>query len=411
MKVTLIIVLILLGTRTFSQERGLAYFIEKARINSPLLAGYNNQINSVTIDSLLNRAAYMPQIAATLNAGYAPVINGYGYDLAISNGQFASGLLGYSQKIPGKKQVAGQSASYGLIKQAVLLNKKIAVKDLTRLIIAQYITAWGTLSQITYNRKITALLQEEDAILKKLTQQSVYKQTDYLIFNVAVKQQELTVLQLSQQYQNDVALLNYLAGETDTATVALQEPDVYLKALENKNDIFLKQFDTDSLTLKNNDRLIDNGYKPSLAVLGDVGYSSTFIYYGQKNVGFSFGLGLTVPIYDGHQRSLQHKKNEVALATVKAYKTNFTKHYAQQLFMLDQKLKQAAETAILLQSQLAVAEALIEANKKLLLTGDAQITEYIIALGNLLAIRGGIDQNNIGKLQIINQINYWKLNE
>jgi hypothetical protein len=57
------------------------------------------------------------------------------------------------------------------------------------------------------------------------------------------------------------------------------------------------------------------------------------------------------------------------------------------------------------------AEALIAANKKLLLTGDAQITEYIIALGNLIAIQDGIAQNNVSKLQIINEINYWKSNE
>lgn len=105
------------------------------------------------------------------------------------------------------------------------------------------------------------------------------------------------------------------------------------------------------------------------------------------------------------------KKNEAALETIKGYKNNFERQYTQQLFMLNQKLNQTIETANVLHSQLLVAEALIEANKKLLLTGDAQITEYIIALGNLISIQDGIAQNNVSKLQIINEINYWKSNE
>lgn len=411
MKVRFFILLVMLVCKSFSQERDLHYFIEKAQTNSPLITDYKNQIQATVLDSLLNLATYKPQVSATLNTVYAPVINGYGYDTAISNGQMVTGLVGFNQKILGRNQVTTQADSYKLIKEALSLNKKLAIKDLNKVITAQYITAWGTASQISYNQKIAALLNEEDAILKKLAQKSVYKQTDYLIFNATVKQQELVALQLKQQYQNDIALLNYLAGETDTAAITLKQPDVSLNTLANTNNIFLKQFEVDSLKLQNGNRLIDNAYKPSLLVLGDAGYSSTFVYQSHKNIGFSFGMGLSIPIYDGRQRSLQHKKNEVAMATINAYKANFKRQYRQQLHMLEQKLQQAAETATILQSQLVVAEALIEANKKLLLTGDAQVTEYILALSNLLGIRSGISQNNMSRLQIINEINYWKSNE
>ena len=94
-----------------------------------------------------------------------------------------------------------------------------------------------------------------------------------------------------------------------------------------------------------------------------------------------------------------------------AYKTNLKKQYAQQLLMLNLKLKQSAAVENQLQSQLLIAEALIEANKKLLLTGDAQITEYSIAVGNLIAIKNAISLNNSNKLQIINEIHYWSFND
>lgn len=401
----------MIGVRSFSQEKDLIYFIEKARTNSPLLADYQNQIKISTLDSLLNRAAYKTQIAGNLNANYSPVINGYGYDTALSNGQMVSALVGVNKRILGKNQINSQADSFKLIKDALVINKKIAVKDLDKSIIAQYIAAFGTETQMTYNNKITSLLKEEEVILKKLARNSIYKQTDYLIFNATVKQQELTALQLKQQYQNDLALLNYLTGETDTTFVKLKTPDLTIKSDQEQSSVFFKQFEVDSLKIKNSDKLIDNAYKPSLSLLGDAGYNSSFISQGYKNFGVSVGLGLSIPIYDGNQRSLQHQKNSMALATIESYNKNFKRQYDQQLLLLNQKFNQSTETYKVLQSQLAVAETLIEANKKLLLTGDAQITEYIIALSNIISIQNAISQNTVNKLQIINEINYWKANE
>ena len=59
---------------------------------------------------------------------------------------------------------------------------------------------------------------------KELTQKNVYKQADYLSFLVTLQQQQLTRSQLSVQYKNDFATLNFLAGIVDTATTKLAEP-------------------------------------------------------------------------------------------------------------------------------------------------------------------------------------------
>ena len=412
MKFTILLIIFFSFFKSFSQEKDLNYFLEKAQNNSPLIKDYNNQIKSVAIDSLLFRATRKPQVSGNLNANYAPVINGFGYDAAVSNEHTVSGLVGVNQKIIGKNQINSQYETFEILKKSLILNQKVALKDLNKAIIAQYISASGSSEQIGYNKKLAILLKEETDILKKLTQNSIYKQTDYLIFSATVKQQELVLLQLKQQYQNDLALLNYLSGETDTTFVNLKKPEIALKNIKSSDKIiFLKQFEVDSLKLQNQNKLIDNGYKPLLSLLGDAGYLSSFLNQGYKNFGFSAGLGLSIPIYDGNQRSLQHQKNETALSTNLAYKNNFNKQYKQQLLMLNQKLKQAKDIENQLQSQLKITDALIEANKKLLLTGDAQITEYIIAVGNLITIKNAITQNNSSKLQIINEINYWSFND
>jgi outer membrane protein TolC len=412
MKSTFWVLLFLCSLSSFSQEKDLQFYIEKAQINSPLLKDLSNQIKSNALDSLINRANYKPQITGNLNANYAPTINGYGYDTAITNGQTVSGLIGINQKIIGKSIINSQAETFKLIKDGLLLNKSIALKDLNKAIVSQYITTSGSLEQMDYNQKMISLLKNGAVVLKKLTQNSIYKQTDYLLFISTVKQQELQVLLLKQQYQNDLSLLNYLSGETDTTFVKLKNPDVVLKNIQNNDKIvFLKQFEVDSLKIKNQNKLIDNAFKPSLSLLADAGYLSSFTYQGYKNIGLSVSLGLSIPIYDGNQKSLQHQKNETALATNLAYKKNFNKQYVQQLLMLNQKLKQTIETENQLQSQLQIADALIEADKKLLLSGDAQITDFVIAIGNVITINNSISQNKINKLQLINEINYWSSND
>ena len=412
MKSTFFFILVLFSVKSFSQEKDLRFYMEKAQTNSPLLKDLSNQIKSNSIDSLLNKANYKPQIAGNLNANYAPVLNGFGYDTALSNGQTISGLVGVNKKIIGKNQVNSQAESFQLLKESLVLNKKIASKDVNKLITAQYITASGSAEQLDYNQKMASLLKDEATILKKLTQNSIYKQTDYLVFLSTIKQQELQVLQLKQQYQNDLGLLNYLSGEADTTFVNLKKPDVTLKTIQSADKIvFAKQFEVDSLKIINQNKLIDNAYKPSLSLIGDAGYLSSLTYEAHKNFGLSVGLGLSVPIYDGNKKSLQHQKNETALATNLAYKANFNKQYQQQLLILNQKLKQAVAIENQLQSQLQIVDALIEANKKLLLTGDAQITDFVIAIGNVITINNSISQNKINKLQLINEINYWSSNE
>ena len=365
MKELFLFVCLIIGINSFSQEKELRYFIDKAQTNSPLLKDISNQLKSNALDSLLNLATRKPQVNANLSGNYAPVIADWGYDAAITNAHVLSGLVGVNQKIVSKNNRNNQLQIYQLIKDGLTTTKKIAMKDVNRAITSQYITASATSEQIAYNEKTAAVLKEESNILKQLTQHSVYKQTDYLLFSATVKQQELVLLQLKQQYQNDLGLLYYLAGETDTTTVHLQKPNIALKDNGKSNkSIFFKNFENDSIKLQNQNRQIDFAYKPSISLLADAGYLSSFAILPYQNFGLSVGFGITVPIYDGGQRTLQHQKTAAALETNLAYKNNFKKQYQQQLLLLNQKLKQTQQLEKALQQQLKITETLIDAQKK-----------------------------------------------
>ncbi len=391
-----------------AQSNQLQYYIDNALHNSPLLKDYQNQVQLNKYDSLLIQASFKPQVTGSSINSYAPVIRGWGYDDIVTNGGGFATLVGVNKSLPNKKNLAAQFENIGLQNQSIANTSQITEQDLKRTIIAQYITADGSLQQLNVNKEISNLLYREEIILKKLTQSNVYKQADYLAFLVTLQQQDLLVKQLTIQYNNDLGTLKYLSGITDTATVLLQNPDINLKPLPGiTQSVFFKQFKIDSLKLSNNKRLVDINYRPKVNLYADAGFNSTLAYSAYKNFGTSFGVSLIVPVYDGKQKQLQYSKIDIAEKTRASYQSFFSSQYRQQIAQLTQQLSATEDLITDINNQLKYTQSLIDVSGKLLGAGEVRITDYIIALNNYINAKNLITQNNISRLQIINQLNYW----
>ena len=391
-----------------AQTNQLQYYIDIALQNSPLLKDYQNQVASNKYDSLLIRAGFKPQVTGSSINSYAPVIKGWGYDGAITNGAGFASLVGVNKLIPNKKNTTAQFDNINLQSLSIANTSSITEQDLKRTIIAQYITAAGSLQQLNVNKEISSLLTKEETILKKLTQSNVYKQADYLTFLITLQQQDLLVKQFSIQYKNDLNTLKYYCGTTDTSTVILQSPDISVKPLPGvTQSVFFKQFEIDSLKLTNNKRLVDINYRPKVNLYADAGYNSSLTYKAYKNFGTSFGLSLTVPIYDGRQKQLQYSKIDLTEKTRANYKSFFTSQYQQQITQLTQQLNATEELITDINNQLKYIQALKDVDEKLFGTGEMKIIDYILTLNNYINAKNLITQNKISRLQIINQLNYW----
>jgi outer membrane protein TolC len=394
--------------RICAQNKSLDRYVNAALQNSPLLKDYNNQIRSNLIDSLRIHASYKPQVAGNSTNTYYPVINGWGYDNIITNGTNISELVGVTQKLVSKQNLQNQYEAIRLQNESLNVTGKISEQDLKKTITTQYITAFGTWQQLNFANELLGLIKKEETILKQLAENGTYRQTDYLTFLVTVQQQQIQISQARQQYQNECATLNYLSGIADTSFVELSTPlldSTLLPQLENT--VFYHQFEVDSLKLRNSDAQIDLSYKPKINLYADGGYISSLMYQPYKNFGASFGVNVAVPIYDGHQKKMQHDKIAIAEETREQYRDFFRTQYDQQIAQLLQQLHSAQQLIDETTDQLKYAQGLIDANKKLLETGDARIADYIIAIGNYISMRNIITQNTINKLQIINQLNYW----
>lgn len=406
--ILLIYLTVCVSASAFSQTRDLDYYIDQAVANSPLLKSYHNQYLSGLIDSQRIAANYKPQVTATSNDMYAPVINGYGYDPVITNIGNYNALLNVSQTFVGRKNLQTQYAATHLQNDSLLAAADISVQDLKRTITAQYVTAYGDLQQLDLNNKISTLLRNEDTILRKLTENNIYHQTDYLTFKVTLQQQELQLRQLRIQYQTDFATLNYLCGIYDTSSAQLSKPDINLKQLPDlANSIFLKQYYIDSLKLQNSISLINYSYHPKVNAFVNGGFYSSLLFESYKNFGGSVGLNLTVPIYDGHQRKMQIKQLKLEESTRLNYQDFFIVQHNQQIAQLIQQLHATEGLLDGINEQIKYAETLIKVDGKLMETGDTRIADFVIAINNYLNANNLLTQNSINRMQIINQINYW----
>lgn len=395
-----------------AQKKDLNYFINNSVTNNPRITELQNLILENRLDSQLIVAGNKFQIEGSGNAFYSPVVNGYGYDATITNGQQFSALIALNKQIYNKRNLDLQFKTLQIQNDSLNITSAISKQDIKKAIVAQYITTYGDQLQLDFNDEVINLLQKEESLLKKLTQKNVYKQSDYLSFLVTLQQQQLTRNQLLVQYKNNYATLNFLSGIIDTTTQTLAAPNIEVaNNFDTINSPFFLNFKNDSLRILNRRAIVEVGYRPKVNLFADAGYQSTFTILPYKNFGTNVGINLTVPIYDGHQRQLQYSKLNIEERTRQSEKDFFAKQYKQQIQQLEQQLKELENLNGPINQQIKYLQTLIEVNGKLLETGDIKITDYVLALNNYITSKNLVVQNQVAWYLVIHQLNYWNLKQ
>jgi outer membrane protein TolC len=388
-------------------EHTLNDYLQTALKNSVFFIDNQNQIQSLAFDSMRIRAGLRPHVNFTSNDMYAPVINGYGYDEVITNGGNYNALLGVNYTIVGKNNLNNQYSSLYIQKQILELKTKLSERDLKQTVTAQYITVYGEQQLLSNSEKILKVLGNEDLLLKSITEKGQFRQTDYLSFLISYKQHQLSYSQQKLQAQNDLYILNYLCGITDTTYIILTDPALNTSPVFNRDQtISFRQFFLDSLRFQNSIEQIMFTYKPRLSLLGDAGFNSTLTYHAEKNFGASVGLNFVVPIYDGNQRKLQLEKIKFSENTRLGYADYFRKQYTMKQLQLQQQLAETEKLIIEAGEQMKISETLLNANGKLLESGDIRITDYVQSITDYISSQLTLQQLVTGKMQLINQYNF-----
>lgn len=390
-----------------AQQRELNYYIDQGLQTSPLLKDYQFQIQAKTADSLLVAAGQKPLVEGTSLLSYAPVIDGRGYDEAITNGKNIGASVAVSQPLFNRKVRMGEYQRIGIERSRAGNSYAITAMQLRHDITAQYLVACGDQEQLQWNRSLAVLMKEESVILEQLVGQGQQSQASFLGFQIEYQGIERQVKEAAIVFQRDLADLNILCGITDTAEISLISPTFTLDStLRGEGNPFLRQYFIDSLQISNSRLLVDNRYRPSVKWMADAGLLSSQFNTLGRNFGMSAGLSFSVPIYDGHQRRIEYSKLDLEEKTRTGYLSFFLNQRNQEIDRIEKELEATESTLTLYSAQKEKTEQMLESARKLLNAGTMSITDYILMVRNYRELLLTLNQARFKRLQLINDYNY-----
>ena len=391
----------------YNQTRNLDFYLTQAIQNSPLLNDYRNQISSALADSLIIRAAKKPLIEAKSQLLYSPFYHNFGYDDVITDGGNYSAVMGVSQKVFNRRELNNKFEAIALQKQSVNNSSQITITELVKIIIDQYLTTFSGYTDFLFNKNFLELLAKENEIVKQFVKNGIAKQTDYLSLLVETQSQEILVNQLKSQYWKDLMLLSQLCGLNDSIWYELTEPKLEIKGTPDiaKSPSYIK-YKIDSIRIENEKMAINIRYKPKVNWFADAGFLTSNPWNFYKHFGYSAGLSLNIPVYDGKQRGIEKQKLELNENSRKAYENTYYKQYFQQIQQLNLELKALNELSAQIETQLKTSEQLVNTLKEQLEAGIIQMTDYINAIKNFKTTSRNINLINIQKKQVINELNF-----
>lgn len=384
-------------------------YLSEALSNSPFLKDFSAQVQSNAVDSLKILAGLKPQVGAGADLMYPPAIGKFAYDSAITDGGHYAAMVRVNQPLFSRKIAEGHLQSVSIQKLMVQNNFKVTESELKETVTAQYITACADLSQVRFEKVILNMLNDQQLVLKHLVDSGIYQQTDLLNLAVNISSSLISGKEAYRQYKNDLAILNLLCGIHDTSMVELKTPDLVVrKTFDIGTSPRMIQFRIDSLKGVNDHLIVDMNYKPRLEVFADAGINAISPKRIPYNLGTSFGLSFTMPLYDGKQRLLEHRKISFAENSRALFQSFFENQYAQERDQLIEQLRLTEELISDRRNQLNSFEKLIVLYKVEINNGMVRWLDFIAVVNNFAQASNELVHAEISRLQIINQLNYLK---
>ncbi|MEN6618037.1 MAG: TolC family protein [Rikenellaceae bacterium] len=392
---------------SLAKAQQLEYFITRGLMNNPMLNEYNNNVRTSVTDSLLVAATNKPQVNSNSQILYAPSHKSFGYDEAVTNGGNYSSVVDVSQYIFNRRDLKNRYESINLQKQKWQNGAKISAADMRKVITNLYLTTYADYNEVTNSSSYLTLMNQHKEILKQLVQQGIYRQSDYLSLVIEVQTAEIDLSRFKAQLVKDVYILRQICGIDDTTPFAPEMPALVTTLPVNPGDSPLfKQYKLDSLRIINERQSFDIRYVPKISWFSDAGIMSSDPARLYKNVGYSLGLNMSFPIFDGHQRKLDRQKFSIQENTRSSYENYFKIQYSSQVKQLNAELYSTRQTLDMLNTQLSTTKELVSLLKSQMNEGNVSIIELIGTMKNYISVNRTACQLQMREFEIINELNY-----
>jgi len=405
-------------------QRSLEEFVEIAKSNSPLITDNLTNVKANDIESIRLKALYTKaQVVATANYLFSPIINRdggksilqtnpdnandyLGYDLAYSNGGIYQAMLTVNQPLFNGNSY--ESANRVLSTSSLIYENTALLTghDLEKVVGDQYILCIQDLMQLQYINSMLGILEEQKGILDLLVKNSIYKPSDLTLLHIESQNLLIQQTTFSANYQRDLFDLRILSGINDTSMVTLQPPNLSINTVD-KNSNFLEKYRLDSLNLEGQQTSFELKYNPQVNLFGTTGLNAVYAPSIPNRFGFSAGLSLSYPIFDGGQKSLNRAKTKVLQRSIAFGKENFENQNLVRKTKILTELASFKTKMVGTDQQLKDYNLLIESYKKEILSGQLSIVNYLTVLKNMAAVQRDIILLHSQEQLLINAYNYW----
>jgi hypothetical protein len=415
----IVILLVLLARLAWGQYK-LDDFLDKAIQNAPALKEYRNQqaINRIQqkINSAENSAFHL---ALTGDYLFVPYFNNHGqlvttdpseqaigYDINLGDGGLYAAQLTVEKNVFNRRIVRvlndQTTIQDTLTAYLIDLEEHTLIKEVTE----HYLDTRRSLLLLQLARETVDNLQEQLELTATLAAKGFAKPQDYLLLKVESQNQLIQLNDARQGYRSQVYQLYALCGMQDTSVVEIDSIALAMNAAPAHSS-FLRKFALDSLATANEQDLFETRYQPRANLFFNTGLNAVELHNIQRKFGMSAGVSLSVPLYDGRQKSLTRQQNHLLRNSIAEYCRFSEMNVTLQRNILADRIRS-------LQNSLKIMDGQIEDYRQLLLLSEKQVQQGAESMiDHLTLLRNFIDLRKIRidteiSCQIeMNNYNYW----
>ncbi len=415
----------LLVSKNTLEAQDLSDYIDRAKINSPLIQDNKNQSEAAQLEAVRLRAFYTKsQISLTGSYLFAPVIsrdngqskldlnpagtveNYSGYDLAASNGGVYQGLVNINQPVFNgvRYETAAEQIMIGAkINQN---NIQLTAHDLEKFVTDQYILCLQDYRQTEYLNNLVRIIDEQKNKVSRLVENGIAKQSDLSLLNIEQMTQQAALNTFKATYRRDLMDLRVLCGISDTTYQVLS--DINLQTQEEvAASRFTERYRLDSLNLVAAQKVFELKYKPVVSLFANTGLNAVYAPTIPNRLGMSAGINFTMNLTDGKQRDISQQRTNVLMKSTYLYKTFFYSQNNVRKNRILAELKSVGERLLLAENQMREYQKLLEFYKQELIRGQISVINYITTLKNMAVTQRDFVTLKTNRELLVNLYNYW----
>ncbi|MDD3322702.1 MAG: TolC family protein [Paludibacter sp.] len=407
-----------------AQQPDLNYFLEQAKLNSPLLQQNKANTELIRLDlQQTERILKSPVINLESNVLFAPIIshdnnttrfeltspgatNYIGYDQAYTDGGQFQAFVTLNQPLlkssslkafKNKSEIADKQN-----KDAIQLN----IHELEQLVGYQFVLCRKSKKQLENLLELNAQLKEQFSTLKLLAKHAIYKQTDVMLMQLEFQNAEIQLKASEEEFNTNIYDLYLLCGIKESINNKIEWSDIILKPTTVTNSQFLNSYSNDSLNVITDQIISELKYKPQLNLFANAGMNAVYLP-GFDRFGFSTGLNFSWNIFDGNQRKIEAQKSTLKLKTISFEKDHFSTQKQLNLKKIQLQINALDERILLSENQLKMYTELYQAYQKQLVVAEISIMDFKIFLRDFTTKKQEKSLLDMEKQILINAYNYW----